>query len=100
MHFSVMRMRERGRPLPRRELVNREQTSGDLRIEQLFDQHLRRYVRVARLLDPLRPVEPDRLPPLYDPALLAMSPLAFTLAGFERIGTADYAQSWLITRPR
>ncbi len=100
MQFSVLRMRYRGRPLPRRELVNREQARGDLRVEQLFDEDLHRYVRIARLLDSLRPREPDQLPPLYDPALLAMSPLAFTLSGFERIDAVDYAQSWLVTRPR
>lgn len=98
MLFSVQRMRHRGRPLPRLELVNRAVTQGDLRIEQSFDDALHRYVRMARLLDPRRPIDPDRLPPLYDPALLAMSPLAFTLSGFERVGAVDYAQSWLVTR--
>jgi hypothetical protein len=27
--------------------------------------------------------------------IVAMSPQAFTLAGFERIDSVDYAQSWL-----
>jgi hypothetical protein len=36
---------------------------------------------------------------LYDPVLIAMSPQAFTLAGFERIDGVDYAQSWLVTAP-
>ena len=40
---------------------------------------------------------PEELPALYDPILIAMSPQAFTLAGFERIDGADYAQSWLVT---
>jgi hypothetical protein len=34
--------------------------------------------------------------PLLDPSLIAMSPLAFTLSGFERLGEQDYAQSWLV----
>jgi hypothetical protein len=100
MQFSVLRMCYRGRPLPRHELVNRELASGDLRVEQVFDEELRRYVRMARLIDPRRPREPDQLPPLYDPALLAMSPLAFTITGFERLEAVDYAQSWLVSRPR
>jgi hypothetical protein len=29
--------------------------------------------------------------------LTAMSPQAFTLAGFERVERVDYAQSWLVT---
>jgi len=28
---------------------------------------------------------------------MAMSPQAFTLAGFERIAGVEYAQSWLVT---
>lgn len=40
----------------------------------------------------------DRLPPVYDVTLPAMSPQAFTLTGFERIGGTDYARSWLITQ--
>ena len=35
----------------------------------------------------------DRLPPLYDVTLPAMSPQAFRLTGFERIEGTDYAQS-------
>jgi hypothetical protein len=100
MQFSVLRMRYRGRPLPRRELANRERACGDLRVEQVYEEELRRYVRLARLIDPHRPRDPDQLPPLYEPALLAMSPLAFTLTGFERVDAVDYAQSWLVTRDR
>ena len=36
-------------------------------------------------------------PTLYDPVLIAMSPQAFTLTGFERVEGVDYAQSWLVT---
>ena len=46
--------------------------------------------------DTARSAGPDALPALYDPVLIAMSPQAFTLAGFERIEGADYAQSWLV----
>jgi hypothetical protein len=99
MHFSVLRMRERGRALPRRDLANGERVHGDLRIEQVFDEHLRRYVRMARLLDARRPVAPDRVPALLDPAITAMSPLAFTLSGFERVDAIEYAQAWLVMRP-
>lgn len=46
---------------------------GDLRVEELRDEVLRRHVRVARLVDQTRPRDPDRLPPLYDVTLPAMS---------------------------
>ena len=29
--------------------------------------------------------------------LMAMSPLAFTLTGFERVAGVEYAQSWLVS---
>ncbi|MDQ6619685.1 MAG: hypothetical protein M3Z31_08315 [Pseudomonadota bacterium] len=92
-------MRHHGRALPRREIVNRGAAIGDLRVEQVFDDDLRRYLRLARLVDCQRPVDADQLPPLYDARLMAMSPVAFTLSGFERVNAVDYAQSWLITRP-
>lgn len=90
-------MRYKGRPLPRREVANREPAVGDLRVEQLYDETLNRHIRIAQLLNPLRPVRPEQLPTLYDPVLLAMSPQAFTLTGFERLDGVDYAQSWLVT---
>ena len=98
-----MRLRYKGRPLPRREWMNREPAVGDLRVEQLYDETLHRHIRIARVLNTLRPKDPDELPTLYDPVLLAMSPQAFSLTGFERIEGVDYAQSWLVMpaqRPR
>jgi hypothetical protein len=98
MLFSVRVMRKKGRRLSPRELANAPMLVGDLRVEELRDEVLHRHVRVARLVDRSRPRNPDRLPPLYDVTLPAMSPQAFTLAGFERIEGTDYAQSWLVTQ--
>lgn len=36
---------------------------------------------------------PDVVPPLYEPLLVVMSPAAFSLAGFDRVDGADFAQS-------
>ena len=98
MLFSVRVMRNRGRCLTQRELANAPHLVGDLRVEELHDEVLHRHVRVARHVDRTRPRDPDRLPPLYDVTLPAMSPQAFTLAGFERIEGTDYAQSWPVTQ--
>ena len=95
MEFSVLRLRCNGRPLPRRDWMNQTPVAGDLRVDQLYVKDLRRSVRIARVLDPQRPMKPDELPMLFDPVLLAMSPQAFTLIGFERIEGVDYARSWL-----
>jgi hypothetical protein len=34
--------------------------------------------------------------PALDVRLMAMSPQAFTLTGFERVAGVEFAQSWLI----
>lgn len=96
MRFAVLRLRYRGRPLPKREWQARPPAVGDLRVEQLYDEDLLRHLRLARLVDLARAAGPDALPALYDPVLIAMSPQAFTLAGYERIEGADYVQSWLV----
>jgi hypothetical protein len=36
------------------------------------------------------------LPELRDVRTISMSPQAFTLAGFERVDGAEYAQWWLV----
>jgi hypothetical protein len=96
MRFQVVRLRYRGRPLPKREWCNRPPAVGDLRVEQLYVEELLRHVRIARLMSLVRVVGPENFPTLYDPVLIAMSPQAFTLAGFERVDGVDYAQSWLV----
>lgn len=89
-------LRYRGRVLPWREVVNRSALTGDLRVEQCYDEDLRRHLRIARLLDPATPGH-ARLPPsLYDVHLIGMSPSAFTVTGFERLEGVEYAQSWLV----
>ena len=51
MRFAVVLMRRHGRPLGRHELANSVPYVGDLRIEEMSDETLRRYVRMARLVD-------------------------------------------------
>ena len=59
---------------------------------------LKRTLRTARLIDVLHIVKQD-VPELLDVKVIAMSPQAFTLMGFERIEGVDYAQSWLVALP-
>ena len=99
MRFAVRRLRYKGRPLPKYEWIDRPAAMGDLRVEQIFDDELRRYLRMARVVNVGRVKDPDELPPLYEPLLVAMSPAAFSLAGFERVDGADFAQSWLVSEP-
>src|SRR5213083_659603 len=97
MRFAVRFLRHRGRILPWRDVVNQEPRIGELRVEECLDGELHRYVRTARLFDVASPIYSDKLPELLDARLMAMSPQAFTLAGFERVAGVEYAQSWLVT---
>jgi hypothetical protein len=83
MRFAVVPMRYRGRPLPRADLANRAPWVGDLRIEELRDEQLMRYVRMARVLVLDRPRATEMLGELFEPQIIAMSLQAFTLAGYE-----------------
>jgi hypothetical protein len=90
-------LRYRGRILPWREVINQSPKYGDLRIEETLDQELHRYVRMASLFDTTNVLPSTKLPQLLDARLMAMSPQAFTLTGFERIEGVEYAQSWLVS---
>jgi hypothetical protein len=82
-----------GRILPYREVVNQPALAGELRVDEYRDEALHRFVQVATLHDAASTFS-EHAPRLYDVRLVAMSPLAFTLAGLERIDGAEYAQSW------
>jgi hypothetical protein len=100
MRFVVRFLRYRGRILPWREVMNQTPKYGDLRIEECLDENLRRYIRTARLFDEANVLSSKALPELLDVRLMAMSPQAFTLTGFERADGVEYAQSWLVSNRR
>jgi hypothetical protein len=100
MRFAVRLLRHRGRVIPWREVVNRTPSIGEVRIEEVRDDELHRYVRTAKVFPLDGPVLfTSALPELYDVRLIGMSQQAFTLAGLERLDGAHYAQSWLICPP-
>jgi hypothetical protein len=96
VRFAVRLLRHRGRVLPWRVVVNRPPLVGDLRIEKVQDEELRRYLRTAQLWDDGRVLPSRDRPCLYDVHIVGVSPQAFSLTGFERIDGAEYAQSWLV----
>jgi hypothetical protein len=73
---------------------------GNVRIEEIRDETLMRYVRVARVLVLERPHASNGLAELLEPAIVAMNASAFTLAGMERIGEQAFAQGWLVRNTR
>ncbi len=95
MRFAVVPVCVWGRPLARREIANLCPVAGDLRVEYVHDRVRLRHLRIARLVDDASPMRAELLPALLDVQLVAMSPGAFTLSGFERVDGAEYAQTWL-----
>jgi hypothetical protein len=99
MRFAVVPVCVWGRPLERRDIANLVPVAGDVRVEYLLDRVRLRHLRVARLIDEASPARAELMPMLLDVQLVAMSPNAFTLSGFERIDGADYAQAWILSPP-
>jgi len=65
-----------GRALPWREVVNRPALVGDLRIEELREDELHRYVRTATLWRDMEILHRAERPTLYDVRIIAMTPQA------------------------
>ena len=80
--------------------MNRPAIVGDLRVEARMDDELHRYVKLARFVDLFSVVRSTPERELLDVTLVAMSPQAFTLTGFERESGAEYAQSWFVAESR
>jgi hypothetical protein len=75
---------------PWRDVINLTPRIGDLRIEESLDRELHRYVRTAKLFDVQSAIYSAKLPELLDVRLMARSPQAFTLTGFERVATEHF----------
>ena len=68
--------------------------------KNVLDGQLHRYLRTARLFDDANILYSNPLPELLDVRLMAMSPQAFTLTGFERADGVEDAKSWLVSDRR
>jgi hypothetical protein len=84
--------------VPRRKLALDPGLFGDLRVEELRDERLKRCLRVARLTGRSRPVGCELLSALLDAQLLWMSADSFTLTRFERVAEitspVECVQAW------
>jgi hypothetical protein len=86
--------RLRGRLMTRSEQGVAPSYRGELLIFEESDRERGRAVRVAQVGAGATDGTVPRLPRLYEPVLVAMGYQGFTLAGYERVGEAEYAQSW------
>ena len=95
MLFRIRPLRERGRRLPWREVVNGPVYRGELLTYELQAGSQR--VRVAAL-NGLEPAVAKTLPELFEPVLVGVAPLALVLRGYERIesdrGAYTVVQEW------
>lgn len=100
MRFAVRLLRRRGRLLSRSDVANQPPVVGDLRVEEMMDAVYGRYVRMACLRSEQHAVGRSLVPDLYDVHLIGMSQIAFSLSGIERVDSAEFAQSWVVTAAR
>src|SRR5436853_5051540 len=82
VRFKVFLLRERGRRLPWRKVMNGPHYVGELLTYAVQTGEERYTVATLR---PLDPAAPSPIPELYGPVLLGFAPVAFRLRGFERL---------------
>jgi hypothetical protein len=82
MRFKVYLLRQRGRRLPWRDVLNGPHHVGELMMHAVDVKGQRYQVLTLR---PADPVAPAPIPDLYEPVLFAFTTLAFRLRGFERV---------------
>jgi len=95
MRFKVFVLRNRGRRLSWRDVLNGPSFIGHLVTHEMKTAEDTYRVLTLRADDPMVPTP---IPPLYEAALLGFAPLAFRLRGFERVetggGTFAVVQEW------
>jgi hypothetical protein len=104
MNCQIIKMKQQGVGIPKRELSCQLPMEGDLSITETRSEDLHRLVRFARL-QRSEVGNQGCEERLYDPNILWMNEGRFVLTGFERIGTSrgtmHLSQSWLcIVRTR
>lgn len=70
-----------------------------MRVEYLLDPARHRSLMFASLRIEGTGMPGELLPDLHGAQLVGKSPLAFSLAGFERVESVEYAQSWIVCAP-
>lgn len=97
MRVSVRLLRQKGRPLPWREIAAVSPVVGEL---TSYYQSKGDFVfHVATVRPVATPAGHPLLPPLYEPVLVAIGPMGFRLRGFERVEHeqtgAAVVQEWI-----
>ena len=98
MQCDVVRLRVRGVRLL---AASHLPVTGLLELDELQASAFGRALRIARLLDPERPLgTAELIPPRLDAQLLQIRQQRLVLTGIERLATetgmTDYAQTWVV----
>ena len=100
MIFKVYLMRRGGRKLSRQDMINGQAYVGDLSLGSVTSRTS--VYKVAELITP-GGIATVLLPPLYEPVLTGIAPLAMVLRGFERMkeaqGYYSVIQEWHCEMP-
>lgn len=101
MRASVVRLWQDGKLVPRWQLSYLKPVIGELQLGEGKDEHLRRNLRTAHLIDfslaPNCGKSLDAIPPLVDAAVLWILDSRMTISGFERGELMlTVAQTWLV----
>lgn len=91
MHFDIRLLRERGKPIPRRQLDRVTPRRGDVYIQLEQKSPMGRPSLVAYLHCEKPGASEIRL---YDACINGMATTALVITGTEIIGDVAYAQSW------
>ena len=92
MRVRVKAMRRQGRRVSENGTLAGERSAGELTLQTVVGG--RGAYAVATLKGGSAPKDPDLLPPLYEPVLVAVGGTGFLLRGFESAGDASYVQEW------
>lgn len=100
MIVRLLRLRERGWPIPKYQFAFKQGIPGELTVHEERDAVLNRYTRIARLRATGSHGSLD-VPPLLDAQLVGLTREFISLSGIERIEDRairkieDFAQTWI-----
>ncbi len=96
MKVQVRPMREKGREIPHKELMQRPFAVGRLEVRESRSSMLHRATTTARVLSMNQSAPLDVLPMLRSAELLWLRDQEIRLTGYKREQEAEYVQTWNI----
>ncbi|RZI40388.1 hypothetical protein EGT07_23890 [Herbaspirillum sp. HC18] len=93
----MIRLWEDGKLVPRWQRNRLKPVIGEFRLEEYKDEHMRRTMRIARVLDLSSRGRFNLIQPLADAAIISILDNRMTVSGIERYEAfASVMQSWMV----